>query len=112
VLCLEFMGWLPFPQRYSIHLATAQSGQTFFNSPSIAYLDCGTSMVVDSYKRAVNCAVRGNRDDSLARNSIQTIKQNVAISKKINEAERLMVANAHAEMAEVLKECKKLLRAK
>lgn len=110
VLCEDFMNRISFPKRYAIHLSTAHSGQVFFNSPSIAYLDCGTSMVVDSYKRAVKCAVKANRDDSFARNSMVTVKQNVETSKNIYTAERLMVANSHEEMANVLKECKKLLR--
>ena len=108
VLCEEFMNRISFPKRYAIHLSTAHSGQVFFNSPSIAYLDCGTSMVVDSYKRAVKCASRADRDDSFARNSILTVKQNVETSKNVYSMERRLVSKSHAEMAEVLKECKKL----
>jgi len=110
VLCEEFMNRISFPKRYAIHLSTAHSGQVFFNSPSIAYLDCGTSMVVDSYKRAVKCAARANRDDSFARNSMVTVKQNVETSKNVYAAERRMVSESHAEMANVLKECKKFFK--
>jgi len=110
VLCEEFMNLISFPKRYAIHLSTAHSGQVFFNSPSIAYLDCGTSMVVDSYKRAVKCAARANRDDSFARNSMVTVKQNVETSKNVYAAERRMVSESHAEMANVLKECKKFFK--
>lgn len=110
VLCEEFMNRISFPKRYAIHLSTAHSGQVFFNSPSIAYLDCGTSMVVDSYKRAVKCAARANRDDSFARNSMVTVKQNVETSKNVYAVERRMVSESHAEMANVLKECKKFFK--
>jgi len=110
VLCEEFMNRISFPKRYAIHLSTAHSGQVFFNSPSIAYLDCGTSMVVDSYKRAVKCAARANRDDSFARNSMVTVKQNVETSKNVYAAERRMVSESHAEMANVLKECNKFFK--
>lgn len=110
VLCEEFMNRISFSKCYAIHLSTAHSGQVFFNSPSIAYLDCGTSMVVDSYKRASRYAVKANRDDSFARNSMLTVKQNVETSKNVHTAERRMVSESHAEMANVLKECKKFFK--
>lgn len=107
VRCSEFMEKLSFAQKYSLHISSAQGGQIFFNSPSVAYLNCGTSMVVDAYQRAVACAVRHNRDDSLAKNSILTVQQNVKKSKKINSEERDRIAQERKELQQILKRAKK-----
>ncbi len=107
IRCSEFMDQLSFTQKYSIHISSAQGGQIFFNSPSVAYLDCGTSMVVDAYQRAVDCAVRHNRDDSLAKNSILTVQQNVEKSVKINSDERNRISQERKELQKILKRAKK-----
>lgn len=107
VRCSEFMDKLSFAQKYSLHISSAQGGQIFFNSPPVAYLNCGTNMVVGAYQRAVACAIRHNRDDSLAKNSIITVQQNVKQSRKINSEERDRIAQERKETQQILKRAKK-----